>query len=142
MSPGRSQLFQGAGWPVPKNSRSGSGIVGAAEPGRAAAGLPHVAGPGGVERAGHRDVLAGSVPMWPSIVGRVPDLLAGLGIVGLDRADDAELAARVADDDLALHDQRCGGVGVAVLVLVHLLAPDDLAGLVVSATSWASSVVK
>src|SRR3954451_18032211 len=104
-------------------------VVGAAEPGGAAAGLPGVAGPGLVERAGHGRRLAVQAADI-ALDGRpVPHLLAGVGVVGLDGAGDAELAARVADDHLALDDQRGGRVGVPVLVLLHLLVPDDLARL-------------
>ena len=61
----------------------------------------------------------------------LPDDLAGVGVARLDPADDAELAARHAGDDLALDDHRRGRVAVAGLEVVDVFLPDDLAGLLV-----------
>src|SRR3546814_5174221 len=47
------------------------------------------------------------------------------------RADDAEFAARIAVDHLALHHHRRGGGRIAGLVIRDLLVPDDLAGVAI-----------
>ena len=60
-----------------------------------------------------------------------PDDLAGLGVAGIQAADDAEFATGHAGDDQALNDQRSSGVGVAGRELVDLFLPDDLAGVLI-----------
>ncbi|MPL73713.1 hypothetical protein SDC9_19519 [bioreactor metagenome] len=112
-----------------EDQRVGVGVIGTAQPGRATAGLPHVARPGRVERARHGAFLAhvGAHVAFDHRPG--PDQLAGLGVARLHLADDAEFAARVAGDDKPVHDQRRRGVGVALLVIGDLLVPLDLAGL-------------
>ena len=60
-----------------------------------------------------------------------PHQLAGLGVAGIDLADDAELAAGHAGDDHAVHDQGSCGGGVTGLVVLHLFLPDHLAGVLV-----------
>ena len=106
-------------------------VIGAAEPGGPPAALPQIARPGGVHLAGHGRVLAAQPTHVALDGGAIPDLVAGLGIVGLDGADDAEFAAGIADDHLALDDQRGRRVRVAVGVVLHFLAPHGLAGVLV-----------
>src|SRR5207342_917194 len=92
-------------------------VVGATVPDRRAAGLPRVARPrfvAGFARARNRI--------------EAPGLLAVLGIEGGDEPANAAVAARHADDDLVLEDQR----RVRNRELVHgarrLGVPEDLAG--------------
>ena len=113
---------------------AGLGIVGAAEPGRAAAELVHVAGPGLVDLAGHRGFLALVGPDHAFEHGARPDEFAGLGAARLDAAGDAEFAAGDAGEDqraigLGRNDQRRRGRGIAALEVVDRLLPDGLAGL-------------
>ncbi len=105
------------------------GVVGHGVPGLpAAAELPPLAGPG-LRRHLHRGVL--------EAVGRVaghdpeaPGLLAALGVVGGDiAAVGAELAAGIADDDLAVEDARRAGDGQLVVRRDCLRAPDLAAAL-------------
>ena len=60
---------------------------------------------------------------------RLPRGAAGSSVQGLDEPADAELAARDADDDLSLGDEGRQGHVVALLVVLHRLVPQDLAGL-------------
>ena len=132
-----------AGVRVDRDRRRGVEVVAGtliAEPGRAVAGAPegHVAL--GIVGAGHPDRGAAVLPgvAFPGVVTGLaragdgvglPDLLAALGIVGGDEAAHAELAARDADHDLAVHDQRRHGHVVALLPVGDGLAfPGDLAG--------------
>ena len=116
--------------------QAGLGVVGAAQPGSRAAGLPQVARPGLVGRAG--DTVLGLVARLVVGVAHVafdhradPDQRAGLGIAGLDAAHHAEFAAGHAGQHQAASDQGSGRVAVAVLVVVDLLAPDDFTGVLV-----------
>ena len=59
----------------------------------------------------------------------LPGGLAGLGIERFDEAANAELAARHADEHLALHDQRRHRHVVTVLPVLDLRLPGHLAGL-------------
>ena len=113
----------------PEDQRVGLGIIGAAEPCRAAAGLPHVARPCRVEPAGHGALLAVERAHVALDHRPGPDHLAGLGVAGLHLADDPEFAARIAGDDQPVMDQWRGGVAVAFLVVGDLLVPDHVAGL-------------
>ena len=114
-----------------EEERLGLGIVGAAQPRGAAAGLPQIARPRSVLRAGHGAVLAVQRAHVAFDRRAGPDQLAGLGIARLDGADHAELTAGIAGDDLAVDDQRGGGHGIAGLIVGDLLVPDDLAGILV-----------
>src|SRR5206468_7650496 len=92
------------------------GIVVRGEPDRHAARLPRLSGPGvvpGLARAGDRV--------------RLPGRLTVGSIEGGDVAADAELAARGADHDLALGDERRQGEVVALLVVFDRRVPDDRA---------------
>ena len=109
----------------------GLGIVGAAEPGRRAAGLPGVARPRGVGLAGDAVLLAVQVAHVAFDHRTGPDQFAGLGVTCVNTTDDAEFATRHAGNDQALHDQRSGGVRIAGRELVELLFPNDLAGVLV-----------
>src|SRR5215467_5282508 len=83
------------------------GIVIAGHPGRATAILPVVALPGliaGFARAGDRE--------------GAPQLLAVIGVVGDDIAAYAIFAARPADDDLAVDDERHQGQVLPSLVIL------------------------
>ena len=106
-------------------------VIGAAQPGGAAAGLPQVARPGGVELAGHAVGLAAQGAHVAFDHRPRPHQLAGVDVARLDHADRAEFTARYAGDDQALDDQRRGGLAVAGLVIGDGLVPDDLAGLAV-----------
>src|SRR5687767_5294584 len=88
------------------------GVVAAGDPGGGAARLPTVAGPrlvGGLAFAGDRP--------------EAPELLAGLGVVGVEEAADAVLAAGDADDDLVPDGQRRARRRVAVARVRHLRLP-------------------
>ena len=58
-----------------------------------------------------------------------PDQLAVLGVIGLDEAADAVLAAVGADQDFAIRRGRRHRLAVALLGIADLLLPDDGAGL-------------
>ena len=139
---GREQVVAGAQVAVPRGRVAGAGkdqvgfrIVGGAVPGGCAAGLPQVAGPGGVGGAG--DAVFDLLAVHPLVAhvafdGRAhPHHLAGLGIAGFHAALHAELATGHAGDDQALDDQRSGRSGVAGGVVVDLFLPHDLAGVLV-----------
>ncbi|MNG96424.1 hypothetical protein D3C79_554900 [compost metagenome] len=111
-------------------------VVVTAQPGRSAAGLPQVAGPGLARLAAGNAVLdrlavlvhVAHVPFH----GRAhPQQLAVFRVVGLDLAHHAKLAAGNAGDQLAIDDHRRGTDGVAFFVVGDLLAPDHLAGVLV-----------
>ena len=106
-------------------------VVGAAQPGGAAALLPLVAFPGGVQRAGHGAFLAIERAHMAFDHRTRPHQLASLGVAGFHLADNAEFTAGHAGDDLALHDHRRGGVRVTGLVVAQGLGPHHLAGLAV-----------
>ena len=97
------------------------GIVGAGDPGRAAAAQVRVAGRPRV------------VPLLAGAGNRVgaPQELAGLGIAAVDEAAHAELGAGDAGDQHAVGDLRRAGHREAFLPLDDLLLPDLLAGLLV-----------
>jgi len=112
------------------------GVVEGRLPRCRAAGLPQVARPGGV--GGARDAVLDRLAVLVVGVAHValdhrphPHHLAGLGVARLDPAHDAELAARHTADDHALDDLRRRGHRIAGLVVVDLLAPYDLAGVLV-----------
>ena len=98
--------------------RLGVLIVVAGHPGRASAGFPVVALPGVVARLAFAGNGEGP-----------PQFLAVVGIERDDIAADAELAAGATDDDLSVDDQRHQGQILALLVVLHLGVPEDLAGL-------------
>ena len=58
-----------------------------------------------------------------------PQFLAAVGVIGDDVAADAEFAARAADDDLAVDDQRHQRQVLTLLVVLDFGIPDHLAGL-------------
>src|SRR5690606_37369365 len=121
----------GRGVASAENERLGVLVIGTAEPGRAAAGLPHVTRPGRVQRPGHGAFLAVEGAHMAFDDGAAPDEFAGLGVACLYFADNAEFTAGVAGDDEAVNDQRSGGTAVAFLVVGELLVPDAIAGLAV-----------
>src|SRR5262245_25229366 len=98
------------------------GIIGAGDPGRAAAGLPGllVGGPG----------LGALLTAFGDRIG-APQRLAGLRIEALEIAAYAVFGARDAGDHHAVRDQRCDRHRVAVLGVLGFGAPDLLAGLLV-----------
>ena len=57
-----------------------------------------------------------------------PGALAALGVVGVEEAADAELAARNPGDDAVLDDERRRRLAVARPIVGHLLVPDDVPG--------------
>ena len=91
-------------------------VVDAGGPGRAAAVLPGVAGPGVVAR------LAGT---WNRV--RRPTRLAGLRVEGLDKAANAELASGHTGEHHILDDQGGAGNAVALLPIDDLDFPHHLA---------------
>src|SRR5207248_4240417 len=94
------------------------GINIAGHPGRAAAVLPVVALPGLVARfAGPRDGEG------------APQLLAVIGVVGHNVAAHAVFAARTADENLAVHNERHQCQVLTLLVILYLLVPCHLAAL-------------
>ena len=110
-----------------EHQRVGVGVVGAAKPGRAAAGFPEVARPGRVQRAGHGRFVTVQRAHVAFDHRTGPNEVAGFRVAGLNLADDAEFAAGVAGDDQAVHDQRGRRVGITGLVVGDLLTPDDVA---------------
>src|SRR5690348_6919942 len=58
-----------------------------------------------------------------------PQFLAVIGVEGDDISTHAELAARAADDDLAIDHERHQSEILPLLVILHLGIPEDLAGL-------------
>ena len=89
-------------------------VVDAGQPGRRAAGTPGIAGPGfvaGLARSRHR-------------VG-TPPALAGRGVIAVDEAADAELAARDARDHRVADDQRRRRLAVTLHVVGHLGVPEQ-----------------
>jgi hypothetical protein len=106
----------------PVEEQVGLRIVGEPSPGGAAANLPLIAVPGF-----QRGVLADGLAqrhgllwieqrfcVWAQRIG-APRLLAGLGIVGGDVAPHAELGSGDANDDLVLHRQHGGRIGLTLL---------------------------
>ena len=110
----------------------GLGIVGAGDPHRTAAGLPLVA---------LRPRLAARFARRRHGV-RPPRLLAGLGVKRRDEAANAHLAARCADHDLAVGDERRHRHVVPVLVSSTLAVQTSSPVLASSATSTASPDAK
>ena len=114
-------------------------VVAVPAPGRAAADLPLIALPGLERRVpahrrhlavgpGHRRVrIDQHLRVRPGAVG-LPDLLAGLDVVGGDVTTHAELAAGNAGDHLVLEDVRGVGVGLTLLRIAVLDLPQLLAG--------------
>ena len=96
----------------------GRGIVVAGHPHRAAAVLPLIALrprlAAGLARRGHRK--------------RAPHLLAALDVERCEKAANAVLAARRADHDLAVGDERRHRHVVAIAVVLDLARPDFLSG--------------
>src|SRR5689334_17580458 len=87
-------------------------------PGRAAAGFPVIPLPSfmtGLALAGNGE--------------GAPQLLAVVGVEGNDISAHAELAARAADDDLAVDHERHQGEILPLLVILHLGIPEYLSGL-------------
>src|SRR5262245_14766701 len=97
----------------------GLGIIGASDPDRGAAGLPLIA---------LRPCFAAGLARCRHHVG-LPQLLAGLRIIGGDEAPHAELPAGDADQNLAVNDKRRQRHVVALLVISDLRGPRFLAGL-------------
>ena len=90
----------------------GFGIVGAGDPGGAAAGLPGVAGPG---------FVAGFAGSGNGV--EAPRAAAGLRVVGIDEAADAGFAAADTDQDFAANGERRQRHAVAGLVIFDLGRP-------------------
>jgi len=116
--------------------QAGLGIVGAAQPGRGAAGLPQVAGPALVDGAGDAVLLLVAVLVVDvahvAFHGRAgPQQAAGLRVARLDAADHAELAARHAGEHHAVGNDGRGGGRVAGGIVVDLLLPHHVAGVLV-----------
>src|SRR5574343_53307 len=140
---GREQVVARTQVAVPRGRVAGAGkdqvgfgIVGGAVPGGCAAGLPQVAGPGGVEGAG--DAVFGGVAILVVGVAHVtfngranPQLLAGARVARFDTADNAEFATGNAGDQLAAGDDRGGRGRVASCIVINLFLPDDFAGVLV-----------
>ena len=78
------------------------GIVGAGEPGAAAAGFPGVAGPG---------VVAGFAGAGDGVP--APETFAGVGVIGVEEAVEAMIAGGDAHDDFILDDHGRGGGPIA-----------------------------
>ncbi len=132
-----------AGVGIDRDGRGGVEVVAralVAEPRRAVAGAPERDVALGVVGPGHPDRGAAALPglAFPGVVAGLagagdgvglPHRLAALGVERLDEAADAELAARDADHDLAVHDQRRERHVVAFLPVGDRRAlPGDLAG--------------
>src|SRR5260370_41872618 len=95
-----------------------AGIIIAGHPGRAAAVLPVVALPGFVAGfAGPRDGEG------------APQLLAVVGVEGDDIAAHAIFAARPANENFPVDDERHQGQVLTLLVILDLLVPAHFAGL-------------
>ena len=108
-------------------------IVGAAQPGCRAAGLPHVTRPGFAGLATGNtvlDLLAVLVDIaHVAFYCRAgPQQITGVGVVGFNLTHDTEFTTRHAGNQLAVdHDGR-GCDGVALLIIGNLLDPDHLTG--------------
>src|SRR5207249_10507325 len=57
-----------------------------------------------------------------------PDSLSGLDVVRIDEAARAELGTRNSSQDQVLHDERCTGRAVALLVVGQRRFPDHRSG--------------
>ena len=120
----------------PEIGEAGRCIVGAAQPGRGAAGLPQVAGPALV--GGAADAGLGLLAVLVVGVAHVsfdhrsrPDQITGARIACFNPADHAKLAAGNAGQQQALGDQwRCGH-RITGCVIVNFFFPDDFAGVLV-----------
>lgn len=112
-----------------EDQRIGIRVIGTTQPGRAATGLPHVAGPGRVQRAGHGALFAVERAHVTFDHRTLPGQFTGFRITCLHRPDDSELTARIARHDQTVHDQWCGGVAVTGLVIRDLLVPNRVARL-------------
>ena len=107
------------------------GVIGTAEPCRAATRFPHIAGPAGVQLAGHAVGLAVQRADVAFDGRAAPYQLAGVDVEGLDLTDDTEFTAGVAVDHQILYDHRRGSGRNAGLIVADHLVPDHLAGVAV-----------